>query len=764
MKKIMMNFECDKIQCEPPGVGSIANTEPFIAGSTEGSERLGIGSIASSKSSRASSLENLKPPETGSVTQHPEPARADPVEGAEQLRGKSIGSSESSSEIASEVELPSPVHKTYPAFQAQDPLEDVDLSTDGVSRITKEYRDCFAWDYNEISGLARELVEHQLPIKFGYKPHKLPPRRYNPDVYAKIKEEIRRLLGAGFIRTCRYPEWMANVVPVLKKNSKLWVSVDYRNLNLAKPKDEYVMPITDMLVDAAGTNGSLSFIDGYSGYNQIFIAEEDVAKMAFRCPGALGVYEWVVIPLGLKNAGATYQRTMNTIFHDLIEQSVEVYIDDILVKSKSFSRHLLDLKQAFRRMRHYNLKMNTVKCAFGVGSGNFLGLMVHNKVIKVDSNKKRAIINARPPENLKQLQGFLGQVNVLRRFISNAAGKLKTFYALLKLRKTEEFVWKPPHQLAFEAIKEALANPPMRLPIEASVPFFYLSKVINDAETRPALRGRQAKWAVKLATFDLRYVSIKAVKGQVIANFLADHPSLISARVRVFIESPWGRKWTVARPLAPEFTNNQVEYEALLVGLRILHKKGAKKIKVQGDSQLILKQIAVEVEDWRMELRKYLEQPTDDTLEKPWKQALKCTLIDGDLFRRAAHGMLMKCVNTQEAMKVMGEDKAANKVLIEVIKKAVKDNSRRWHEVSGEALWAYRQYQNKATGCTPYQLVYGQEAILPLEITVPSLQVLNHNLLNPEEYDTTMLQKLDDVHEDRMMTLENIRVNKTKVA
>ncbi|XP_051129283.1 uncharacterized protein LOC127250168 [Andrographis paniculata] len=107
---------------------------------------------------------------------------------------------------------------------------------------------------------------------------------------------------------------------------------------------------------------------------------------------------------------------------------------------------------------------------------------------------------------------------------------------------------------------------------------------------------------------------------------------------------------------------------------------------------------------------------------------------------------------------------AANKVIIGVIKKAVEDNLRRWHEVLGEALWACKQYQNKATGCTPFQLVYGQEAILPLEITVPSLRVLNQNSLSPEQYFTAMLQRLDDVHEDRMMALENIRANKVKVA
>ena len=98
--------------------------------------------------------------------------------------------------------------------------------------------------------------------------------------------------------------------------------------------DGYPMPIADMLVDAAAEHKVISFMDGNAGYNQIFMAEEDIAKTAFRCPGAIGLFEWVVMTFGLKNAGATYQRAMNYIFHELIRRVVEIYIDDVVVKSK----------------------------------------------------------------------------------------------------------------------------------------------------------------------------------------------------------------------------------------------------------------------------------------------------------------------------------------------------------------------------------------------------------------------------------------------
>ena len=160
------------------------------------------------------------------------------------------------------------------------------------------------------------------------------------------------------------------------------------------PKDEYPMPIVDMLVDSASGHKILSFLDGYSGYNQIYITE-DVSKIAFRCLGAIGTYKWVVMPFGLKNAGATYQRAMNAIFHEYIGKFMEVYMDDVVIKSYTENIYLDNLRLAFEKMHRHNLKMNPLKCAFGVSSGNFLGFLIHKKGIEVDKNKAKAIIETR---------------------------------------------------------------------------------------------------------------------------------------------------------------------------------------------------------------------------------------------------------------------------------------------------------------------------------------------------------------------------------
>ncbi|GKV12331.1 hypothetical protein SLEP1_g23488 [Rubroshorea leprosula] len=169
--------------------------------------------------------------------------------------------------------------------EVQDPLEEVNLGTETDPKITfisgslepclhdkiitilHEYKDCFAWDYSEMPGLDRNLVEHKLPIRPDFKPFKQPPKRMSPEVTLKVKEEIERLLKVGFIRTSRYVEWLSNVVLVVKKNGKLRICVDFKNLNLATPKDEYPMPIVDLLVDGAARHRILSFMDGHSGYN-----------------------------------------------------------------------------------------------------------------------------------------------------------------------------------------------------------------------------------------------------------------------------------------------------------------------------------------------------------------------------------------------------------------------------------------------------------------------------------------------------------------
>ena len=149
-------------------------------------------------------------------------------------------------------------------------------------------------------------MEHRLSIKSEFHFFQQPPIRMSKEVELKVKDEIKKILKAKFIRPTRYVQWLANIVPVMKKNGKLRVCVDFKDLNVVTPKDMYVMPIADILVVSTANNELLSFMDGFSRYNQILIVVNDISKTGFRCPGFLGTFEWLVMPFGLKNAGVTY--------------------------------------------------------------------------------------------------------------------------------------------------------------------------------------------------------------------------------------------------------------------------------------------------------------------------------------------------------------------------------------------------------------------------------------------------------------------------
>ncbi|EEC68359.1 hypothetical protein OsI_36494 [Oryza sativa Indica Group] len=239
------------------------------------------------------------------------------------------------------------------------------------------------------------------------------------------------------------------------------------------------------------------------------MAEEDIHKTAFRCPGAIGLFEWVIMTFGLKSAGATYQRDMNYIYHDLIGWLVEVYIDDVVVKSKEVEDHIADLRKVFERTRKYGLKMNPTKCAFGVSAGQFLGFLVHEMGIEATQRSVNAIKKIQPPENKTELQEMIGKINFVRRFISNLSGRLEPFTPLLRLKADQQFTWGVEQQKALDNIKEYLSSSPVLIPPQKGIPFrlylsvgeksiglvliqelegkervvFYLSRWLLDAET-----------------------------------------------------------------------------------------------------------------------------------------------------------------------------------------------------------------------------------------------------------------------------------------
>ncbi|KAI5322908.1 hypothetical protein L3X38_031980 [Prunus dulcis] len=195
-------------------------------------------------------------------------------------------------------------------------------------------------------GIDPQIICHRLHVNPVIKPVAQKRRNFAPERVAIIEAEIDKLLAAGFIQEISYAEWLANVVLVAKKDKGLWrVCVDYTDLNKACPKDNFPLPRIDQLVDSTSGNQLLSFMDAYSGYNQIMMHEDDKAKTSFIIER--GTYCYKVMPFGLKNAGATYQRLVSKIFKEQIGKTMEVYVDDMLVKAPARADHIKNLAEAF---------------------------------------------------------------------------------------------------------------------------------------------------------------------------------------------------------------------------------------------------------------------------------------------------------------------------------------------------------------------------------------------------------------------------------
>jgi len=217
----------------------------------------------------------------------------------------------------------------------------------------------FAWSTKDMTGIPLEVTCHEFNTDPTFKPVCQKRRRMGTDRAMAVQYEVERLLKAGLIKEVQYPEWLANPVEVKKKNGKWRVCVDYTDLNRACPKDSYPLPHIDRLVKATVDNELLSFMDAFSGYNQIVMHKDDCEKMTFIKDRK--IYCYIVMPFALKNAGATYDRLVNEMFAELLGVTMEVYIDDMLVKSLLAEDHIKHLTACFDIFDKYQMKQNPTK-------------------------------------------------------------------------------------------------------------------------------------------------------------------------------------------------------------------------------------------------------------------------------------------------------------------------------------------------------------------------------------------------------------------
>ena len=282
------------------------------------------------------------------------------------------------------------------------------------------------------------------------------------------------------------------------------VCIDFRKLNAVTKKDHFPLPFLDQVLERVAGHDYYCFLDGYSGYFQIAIALEDQEKTTFTCP--FGTYAYRRMPFGLCNAPATFQRCMLSIFSDMVERIMEVFMDDLTVYGKTFDDCLLNLKKVLKRCIENDLVLNWEKCHFMATSGVVLGHIISKEGIQVDPAKIELISKLPSPTTVKEVRQFLGHAGFYRRFIQDFSKIAQPLCALLL--KDAEFIWTKACQEAFKRLKSLLTTAPIVRPPNWSLPFelmcdashyavrvvlgqredgkpyvvYYASKTLNDAQ------------------------------------------------------------------------------------------------------------------------------------------------------------------------------------------------------------------------------------------------------------------------------------------
>ncbi|GJR09700.1 reverse transcriptase domain-containing protein [Tanacetum coccineum] len=363
-----------------------------------------------------------------------------------------------------------------------------------------------------------------------------------------INDEVSKLVATGYMREVHYHDWLSNPVMV-KKNDNSWrMCVDFKDLNKACPKDGYPLPEIDWKVESLCGFPFKCFLDAYKGYHQIQMAEEDEEKIVFITNQ--GIFCYTKMPFGLRNTGATYQRLVDKIFHGQISKNLEVYVDDLVIKSRTEDEVVHDIEETFRTLRKINMKLNPKKCTFGVEEGMFLGYQVNTKGIKICPDKtKKELIAKLPmltaPEEKEELVIYL------------ATSKEAVSVVLMTEREAK--------QMPIYFVSRALRGPKVNY---TSMEKLVLALVNASKRQRRPEEEDPDDSAKEEEPLPAQW------------TLFTDGSSCVDGcGAGVVLTDPKGTKFTYALRFQFEATNNEVEYEALIAGLRIAENMGVQNLQ-----------------------------------------------------------------------------------------------------------------------------------------------------------------------------------------
>ncbi|XP_072072086.1 uncharacterized protein [Arachis hypogaea] len=566
--------------------------------------------------------------------------------------------------------------------------------------------DLFAWTPADMPGIDPQLMSHHLAVKTGAKPVAQRRRKMSQERAEEVARQTSSLLEAGFIRELDYSTWLSNVVLVKKHNGRWRMCVDYSDLNKACPKDCYPLPNIDALVDAA------------AGYR--------------------------VMPFGLKNAGATYQRLMNKIFSELIGKTVEVYVDDILAKTARPDDLLSDLDGVFASLRQHGMRLNPLKCAFAMEAGKFLGFMITQRGVEANPEKCQAVLQMKSPGCIKDVQRLAGRLTALSRFLGASAARALPFFNLM--RKGIAFEWTPACEEAFNHFKEILATPPVlgkpkageslylylsiteealatvlvREEGKTQQPVYFVSRALQGPELREVREGccghhiggkALARKLIRAGYYwpsmmkDSKEFVKRCIKCQQNTNFHKAPASELSSLTTTRPFGQWGVDLLGPFPVGP----GQVKY--LIVAIDYYTKW------VKAEPLATISSSNCRKFMWRQVITRFgiPEVVISDN----------GTQFTDKKFTEFLSGLGIKQrFSSVEHPQTNGQVEAANKIILLGLKKRLDNKKGAWADELASVLWSYRTTEQSATGETPFRLTYGVDAVIPVEIGEPSPRLL----------------------------------------
>ena len=352
-------------------------------------------------------------------------------------------------------------------------------------RVLRYHKTALGWSLVDLKGIRPSMCMHRILLEDGHKPSVEAQRRLNPTMKEVVRKEVLKWLDTGVIYPISDSAWVSPVQVVPKKGGTTvirtennillpsrtvtwWrICIDYQKLNKATRKDHFPLPFLDQMLDRLAGHKYYCFLDGYSGCNQIAIAPDDQEKTTFTCP--YGTFAFRQMLFGLCNAPGTFQRCMMAIFSDMVETTIEVFMDDFSILGSSFDNCLENLRSVLIRCEETNLVLNWEKCHFMVQEGIVLGHWISVRGIEVDRANIEAIEKLPPPSSVKGIRSFLGQAGFYRRFIRDFSQIAKPLSNLLVQGTPFEF--DAQCMRAFSVLKDKLVSTPIVVALDWSFPF-----------------------------------------------------------------------------------------------------------------------------------------------------------------------------------------------------------------------------------------------------------------------------------------------------